>query len=308
MRSISFITKLIFSITFAAIIGCSSPVSVDPITPIYPVIDSYPAWSPSGQYIVYYHAGIQNVHLDGGYTIDTDSLGLWITQPDNNNPVQLLNNIISMINWSRDGKWLVYVSNYNIYKAPFSEEGIDSLDIEQLTHDHININPTWSADDEWIYYDTNRADLGTYLYSIWKMKFDGTENQLVMRYGRQPHISQNGETLLYQMSAGPDGDRYPEIFSMDLNTKISVQLTHRKEYCRYPIMSPDCTKICFLSKGNLFVMNSNGSDQNILTKGGLACWSPQNDQLCFIGTHGFLWLINLDGSDLKQLTNGPIPE
>ena len=80
-------------------------------------------------------------------------------------------------------------------------------------------------------------------------------------------------------------------------------------------ISPDGKKIVFDSNrvallngesrfmSDLFVMNTDGSGQTLLTRGSSATWSPDGKQIAFTsGDDGQLYLINANGSQLLRLT------
>ena len=86
-----------------------------------------------------------------------------------------------------------------------------------------------------------------------------------------------------------------------------------------PVWSPDGTRIVFERDGNyleasvLVVMNTDGTGQHRLTPsvyGAAASWSPDGRRLAFQGIEGRgwdIWVVNADGSGLKNLTHTKAP-
>ena len=86
--------------------------------------------------------------------------------------------------------------------------------------------------------------------------------------------------------------------------------------------SPDGNRIAFLRPNNvgyssLSIANNDGSGESVVIHGtetlypALFAWSPNSAQIAFEGvdpgiSQGKIYLINVDGTGLRQLTNGPI--
>lgn len=76
-----------------------------------------------------------------------------------------------------------------------------------------------------------------------------------------------------------------------------------------PVFSRDGTKIAFARSGALFVMNADGTNQHAVAAGNAyqPRWSHDGTLLAFElssgGSESDLWIVNEDGSGLRQLTN-----
>jgi len=124
--------------------------------------------------------------------------------------------------------------------------------------------------------------------------------------------------------AGPPGDN--EIYVADLKAWKITQLTKAAGNSFDPDWSPDGTKIIFrtdrngkepftsFESGEIYVMNSDGSDQINLTKNlandGWPKWSPNGTQIVFASyrdgrSNSEIYIMNADGSGVSQLTNTP---
>jgi len=283
----------------------------------YTDYDAYPAWSPDGSKIVYYHRGMIEVGPGAGYITDPDSMGLWMVDADGGNPhILFTTNSIVEADWSPDGNWLVLPINHNIFKAPVIGDSVDIGKVEKLSTFNEVYAPDWSPDGEWIAFskglDDQYGQAGT-----WIMKPDGSDKQYVFRAGIPDwHPDGNSIISVRGVSSTSIWKRfiiyYPFIqFSPDtLNALIG-----KNNFS--PKFSPDGLKIAFESNpfdtGEIFIMLMNYDGTNIITliKGKHHAWSPDGKKIAFIGIFnepekpmGTVWVVDVDGSNLKQLTFG----
>ena len=113
-----------------------------------------------------------------------------------------------------------------------------------------------------------------------------------------------------------------DIFSINAGTGEQHRLTSSQCDEHYFACSPDGGKIAFVARcrntqNELRIINADGSDERILLKNNLIddspiSWSPDSSQVVFSlrvqkdTTHyRNLFIINIDGSDLKRLTTTP---
>lgn len=100
-----------------------------------------------------------------------------------------------------------------------------------------------------------------------------------------------------------------DICKLELSTGVETQLTFTTKSESNPKISPDGSKIAFLS-GGIFVMNSDGTGQTLLsTFGEVPAWSPDGTKIAFgsssrtISSQNGIWVMNAaDGSGKTQLT------
>jgi len=179
-------------------------------------------------------------------------------------------------------------------------------------------------------------------YDIYTANRDGSDLKRLTNYGvytAENTISPDGKTILF--TSLKDGDL--EIYTMNIDGSHVRRLTHTLGYDGGPVFSPDGKKIAYRAyhptdsaevadykgllaqrivrptKMEIWVMNADGSDQHQITHLGGAnfapYFTPDGKRLIFSsnyknprgpGARNFeLYLIDLDGSNLEQVTNDP---
>lgn len=112
-----------------------------------------------------------------------------------------------------------------------------------------------------------------------------------------------------------DRTGYDNIYSMRSDGSNQTNLSNVMDHDRSPVLSPDGSKILFLSlRGGpgykIYVMNADGSNQNQLTSGGSdgsAQWSPDGSRIVFesdrvLTNRPEIYVMNADGSGQTRLT------
>jgi Tol biopolymer transport system component/DNA-binding winged helix-turn-helix (wHTH) protein len=134
-----------------------------------------------------------------------------------------------------------------------------------------------------------------------------------------PNWSPDGTKIAFTSNRDGTGD----IFSMDSDGSNVTRLTYTAAAEHASVWSPDGTKIAFDSErdGNreIYIMNSDGSNQvrltyNPTTDAGPVSFSPDGQRIAFSrnastegrSTYDFnIFVMNVDGGDVRQLTNDP---
>lgn len=155
---------------------------------------------------------------------------------------------------------------------------------------------------------TSRRDENAEIYV---MNPDGTnQRRLTSSEGDeiQPAPSPDGTRIAFNCKDG----QYGEICVMNIDGSNRQNLTNDDDDEHDPTWSPDSSQIAFIRDFQIFVMNADGSGQHALSEEnfssltGLA-WSPDGTQLAFSAMGDsqlrHLFLINTDGSNLRELTN-----
>jgi Tol biopolymer transport system component len=174
---------------------------------------------------------------------------------------------------------------------------------------------------------------GTVAYStlggdIWVMNADGSGRRRLTHSGPgndfDPDLSPDGRHVVFRTSRGryapdPNGIGLEGIFVIDTRTCRERQIQPRTGGL-FPAWSPDGRKIAFSgvprrdsTLDTIHLMNPDGSDVvDLGPPGECATWSPDGSKLAFCSHHGdgnwAIWVINRDGTDLRQLTHPTLIE
>lgn len=280
----------------------------------------YPAWHPDSRWIAVSH--YDSLDTDGDGKRDRSFGGIWLVHSESGEKQPLISGYGSHT-WSRDGRKLAMVRNAQIYTievASLEPALVDTSSLLQLTTEEQNFYPAWSPDGEWITYDSN-SNSPNGMYFLWKMKFDGVQKTRIaydplMGEIRQPHWSPDGTSITHIRYVGVNA---PEIFVMTSSGGGQTRLTINDTSDLHPKYSPDGTKIAFYSQPRvgpaaaIWVMNSDGSNLRKVSPdySWIFDWSPDSQRIVFVyldvltnrAGNGELWLVNVDGSGLRQLTH-----
>lgn len=135
-----------------------------------------------------------------------------------------------------------------------------------------------------------------------------------------PQVTRNGQYIVFYSDR--DGDN--EIYRMDLETNETVQLTNNKTEDYDPTFSPDGKFVIYKSTqddtGDIFIMNSDGTNQQNLTKilNKTEEWNPtfsfDGSKILFVQrrNHDHLkdevFMMNSDGTNINQITTNSVPD
>ena len=238
---------------------------------------------------------------------------------------------------SPDGSKIVFQSNrmgnWDIFITDTT-----GTNIKQLTSGSLNeVTPKWSPDGKKIVYC---IDVDTVNSDIYLMDADGANKKRLTDFpgdDSHPNWSPDGKKIIFNSAQNtpdyhiPWGQQYVEIFTMNIDGSDKKQISNLKTVSTYPSFSPDGKYIVFRSVTNepslnwdltaadrnseIFIMNADGSDPKNLSANiaydGWPTWSPDGELILFTSNRtgpaniGQLYSIEKDGSNLKQLTNGP---
>jgi Tol biopolymer transport system component len=234
--------------------------------------DIDPQWSPDGTKIAF----LSRRENKGG---------LYVMNIDGSQQKRLTSSVVfraGEFSWSPDSTQLAYSSFIDGYSDISVIHVNGSLERNlTATATKEERSPSWSADG------TKIAFYSDYQYFI--MNPDGSDKTSLLHSSdlnwSQPQWSPDSSYLLVSTS--------DEIFSVNKNTDVVVQLTNNLNYDASPAVSPDGTKIAFVSSRSqgsheIFLMSANGDPvqqiSNIYdTRANISnlMWSPAGTRIIF---------------------------
>ena len=128
-----------------------------------------------------------------------------------------------------------------------------------------------------------------------------------------PSLAPDGKSVIYSEYRE---DNIYEIYEMSLADGLTKRLTDRLGALTGPEISPDGKSIVFMhwtvtsNQDEIWVMDQDGSSPRRVV-GGIGwdpTWSPDGTQILFASDRSGsnqLWIVNLDGSSLHQVSNLP---
>ncbi|MCX6224037.1 MAG: hypothetical protein NTV01_04715 [Bacteroidia bacterium] len=240
-------------------------------------------------------------------------------KPDGSeNKLILTTNIgLNHYEWSPDGKKIVSVgyqnieTSWSIYLFDADGTGLTRLTTAPGVLDGA---PSWSPDGVKIAFTRSYPFEPGRTDEVWIMNNDGSNQRFSGINGFQPMWSPDGSKFVY--CSGKAGNW--EIYKSGIDGSGEQRLTTNPATDLNPVWSPDGNQIAFMSErmGNpeIFIMQADGTRPIRLTMNpgyeGMPRWSPDGSQLAFnsegsVGQPIEVYLINIDGSDLKRLTTSP---
>jgi len=275
---------LIFSVSLI-LISCNL---VEPPTPLpeYESIDEAPSWSHDGNWITYHHFN---------YSPDDASYptGLYIIDTSGNNRKLILAGPAYNSAWSPNDSIIAFdlgnIFTLHIYTG----------ELNQLTFGEGQHFPQWSSDGKNIAF-SDGINTPPDTAGIWIINTE-TFGMKYLWPGLAPDWSPDNSSLVYESFEGITiGKIEGNIFKTILPSKGGV---------RYPRWSPNGSTIAYTINNAIWLMNTNGGDQQELIKNSFfPSWSPDSKKITFQKQNAeknklVIWIINVDGSGLKQITH-----
>ena len=188
--------------------------------------------------------------------------------------------------WSPDGKKIAFVSNRTDRNNRIKQIWVIDADGKnpiRLTDGLGDSNPDWSPDGKKIVYDAH-LDLEEHDLAhdgITVMDADGKDKRQLTLEGAHPSWSPDGRRIVF--ISGRNG-KVNHIYVMDADGRNRIQLTHDFVHKRFPSWSPDERSIAYVTNQGIWVMDSDGENQRLLTKkngDNHPSWSPDSESIAF---------------------------
>jgi Tol biopolymer transport system component len=206
----------------------------------------------------------------------------------------------------RDGNGEIYLMNAN-----------GSEQINLTNNPSQDRDPSWSPDGSRVLFLSNRDDPAT--AQIYVMRADGSnQTRLTNEPGgaHDPAWSPDGTMIAYIIIHGGHGD----ISVVDINGASDGILVHAPYYPFTPVWSPDGKKLAFRAGYATYVVNSDGSGQQLISDNITRFdqpWFPDSARLAFSAIFtrancvsyplSEIVVASADGSDQKRLTSSTAP-
>jgi Tol biopolymer transport system component len=220
--------------------------------------------------------------------------------------------------WSPDGQWILFSTQYDVGKPEDSEIYLLRSDDSQLTllphNSGGSFDPSWSPDGKQIVYYARDALTGIYILNV--ECFVNNEEacnpvpMFLVAGDAAPDWSPNGREIVYEQAG--------QILKVnaDGTTTQPVSLTQQGTHCVDPQWSPDGKRIAFSCDGIIYLADPDGSNLVSLSQtGAYPSWSHDGSKIAFISARegqeiglgepnisNAVYLMDIDGSNVIRLS------
>jgi Tol biopolymer transport system component len=218
--------------------------------------------------------------------------------------------------WSPDSKFVAYAAEQGTLQIYLVD--VNSLQVTQLTNQSqgvYNYDPEWSPDGRYIAFVSDRDGN----FEIYLMQPKGQESVNVTNHSasdKNPAWSLDGRRLAF------DSDRSGavQVYSVFVDESVKGYSSTNIAAGHEPAWSPDGTYLAFVSTRlesvtrAIFSTHASGDAINealVVNKSAAfrLAWSPDSSKIAFTSSEYIqsawidqIWIVSIDGSDLKRLT------
>lgn len=255
--------------------------------------------------------------FSSGRTADFD---IWTLDIQSGTLAQLThgNELNDMPRWSPDGSQICFIRTSEDLIASLYVMDADGKNVKQLSKNCHAQHPSWSPDGSRIVFTANAGENKEEVEICTCDASTGEVSVLLDRKGQEtePSLSPDGSKLLFS-SIDPNCDdpfshRDTEIWEYDLNKKTERKLCAHPARDFSPVYSPDGSQIAFVSHRN------GASEEEYMTKlqelhNQLDVMNMSSVENCMnelrkLDKDGEIYVVDIDGSNLRQLTNNTSAE
>ena len=205
--------------------------------------------------------------------------------------------------WSPDGSRIAYIFGGLVYSRDeihvMNSDGSDNVTIKVDAYDL-----DWSADGSKIIFND-------YIGRIKSISPDGSD---LTTYDVKQHLhdidcSNDGSRIAFNGQV--EGSNF-DIFVMNTDGSGLINITKTPDWETEPKWSPDDSQIAFASEGQIFVIDSDGSNKRQLTYfdtkdnreyGHSPTWSPNGKQIAYIDLLHGVYVMDSDGSNIIKVSD-----
>ncbi len=173
-----------------------------------------------------------------------------------------------------------------------------------------DLSPQWDVDGEGLYFASNRSQN---TFNIWYKRRDARGYTQLTFHDTDalfPSVSKDGNKIVYQLGQwDPKSNNCATqctIWIIDRDGKAATELGNGEK----PVFSPDGSRIVFVDRGDIWVMNKDGSNKIQITNdhadNDFPVWHTSGNRLVFVSERSGnmdLWDVEIDGARMTQLTN-----